>query len=137
MNEFLVEIITPEKSFFEGYVEAAVCPTTDGEIEILKGHQNLVAALSEDKIKLKINGEWKTAIVTSGFFEVRKDKVVIFADYCDEISEYKRAKERREELKKKEHELHQQRLLLLKKHDLSLTKYLISSHRNRRNINFK
>ena len=137
MKEFYVEIITPEKSFFEGYVEAAICPTTDGNIEILKGHQNLVAALSEDEIKLKINGEWKTAVVTSGFFEVRDDKVVIFADYCDEISQYEEAKKKRIETQKKEYELHQQRLFAQKESHISLSKYLISTHRHRTNPNFK
>ncbi|MBO4468489.1 MAG: ATP synthase F1 subunit epsilon [Clostridia bacterium] len=137
MNEFYVEIITPEKSFFEGNVEAAICPTTDGDIEILKGHQNLVAALSEDEIKLKINGEWKTAVVTSGFFEVRKDRVIIFADYCDEVSDYENAKTRRREIIEKEHKLHEERLLIQRKSDLSLSRYLINSHRNRRNLKFK
>lgn len=136
MSEFYVEIVTPEKQFFEGYVEAAICPTTDGDIEILKGHQNLVAALSEDEIKLKIKGEWKTAIVTSGFFEVRPDRVIVFADYCDEISKYEQAKRQRAETVRREQELHYQRLLIQKKSNLSLTKYLISSHRNRKNINF-
>ena len=137
MNEFYLEIITPEKSFFEGYVEAAICPTTDGDIEILKGHQNLVAALSEDEIKLKINGEWKVAVVTSGFFEIRQSKVTVFADYCDELADYKEAKLEREKKRQEELELNRQRLLIQKKSNLSLSKYLISSHQTRKNINFK
>ena len=136
MNSFYLEIITPEKLFFEGNVEAAICPTTDGDIEILKGHQNLVAALSEDEIKFKVDGEWKTAVVTSGFFEVRPDRVSVFAEYCDEVSTYESAKRERIETEKKEREVHQQRLLMQRQDDLSLSKYLISSHRNRNNINF-
>ena len=120
MNEFYLEIITPEKSFFEGYVEAAICPTTDGDIEILKGH-----------------GEWKVAVVTSGFFEIRQSKVTVFADYCDELADYKEAKLEREKKRQEELELSRQRLLIQKKSDLSLSKYLISSHQTRKNINFK
>lgn len=137
LDGFYLEIITPEKSFFEGTVEAAICPTTNGDIEILKGHQTLVAALSEDKIEFKINGEWKEAVVTHGFFEVRHNRVTVFADYCDELSDYKQAKLKREEKIQEERELNRQRLLTVKKSNLSLSKYLIVSHKNRKNINFK
>lgn len=137
MSEYYFEIITPEMPFFEGMVEAAICPTTNGDIEILKGHQNLVAALTEDEIKYKIKGEWVTAIVTSGFFEVRPDKVIVFADYCDKPENYEEAKKKRAEIFKHEQELYEQRLAWQRKNNISLSKYLIGSHKNRKNLNFK
>jgi len=137
MNEFNLEILTPEKRFFSGMVEATVCPTSTGDIEILKGHQNLVAALSEDEIKLKINGEWKIAVVSSGFFEVRADKVVVFAKYCDDIEDYEKAKKNREEIRQKEKESYHENVSTLRRADISLSKFIISSHKRNKNINFK
>ena len=137
MSEFNLEILTPEKQFFSGAVEAAICPTSDGDIEILKGHQNLVAALGRDEIKLKINGEWKTAVVEDGFFEVRPDKVIIFAMYCDDIDDYKSAKAKREETIKREQEIYKENLSKAKINNIDISKFIISAHRRNKNINFK
>ncbi|MCQ2454954.1 MAG: ATP synthase F1 subunit epsilon [Clostridia bacterium] len=136
MGEFALEILTPEKQFFDGLVEAAICPTSDGNIEILKGHQNLVAALGRDEIKLKIGGKWQTAVVEDGFFEVRPDKVIIFAMFCDKIENYEREKRKREESAKTEKELHKQNLSLQKINSLDISKLIISAHKKNKNINF-
>lgn len=135
MSEFNIEISTPEKLFFEGKVEAAICPTINGNIEILKGHQNLVAALVEDEIKLKINGKWETAIVSDGFFEVRPDKVVVFAKYCDKIEDYKKSKKKREIQLETEQEQYQNNLTKQRITNISLSKFIISSRKTRKSIN--
>ncbi len=83
MSKFLLEIITPEKIFFQGEIESVVCQTDDGEIGVLKGHQTMVAALKVGEIRLKIDGEWKNAFSSEGFMEVRPDKTVIFSQSCE------------------------------------------------------
>ena len=136
MSEFNLEILTPEKQFFSGLVEAAICPTSDGDIEILKGHQNLVAALGRDEIKLKINGEWKTAVVEDGFFEVKPDGVIIFAMYCDNISEYKTEKAKREKALKQEQEIYKENLSKERISSIDISRFIIWTHRGKNNINF-
>lgn len=83
MSNFLLEIITPEKQFYKGEVEAITCQTDDGELGILKGHQTMIAALKIGEIKIKINGDWKFAFVSEGFMEVRPDEVMIFSQACE------------------------------------------------------
>ncbi len=87
MSEYSLTILTPEKEAFSGMVEAAVCPTIDGNIEILNGHQNLVAALEDKEIRIKFKNEWITFSIEDGFAEVRPDGVVIFVTYCEKITE--------------------------------------------------
>ncbi len=135
MSEFNIEIFTPEKLFFEGKVEAVICPTINGDIEILKGHQNLVAALTQDEIKLKINGEWITAVVSDGFFEVRPDKVLVFAKYCDKAEDYLEAKAKREKAILTEQEQYQNNLTKQKITNISLSKYIISGRKSKRSLN--
>ncbi len=136
MSDFKLEILTPEKQVFDGFVEAAICPTSDGDIEILKGHQNLVAALIEDEIKLKIEGTWQTYIISEGFFEVRPDKVIIFSLHCDKIEDYKKEKEKRRLALEKELKEHKENLSNAFINSLDLSKLIISSHKKNHNINF-
>ena len=88
MDGFLLEIITPEKQFFKGEAEQIICETESGKLGILKGHQTMVSALEIGEIQIKTNGEWKSAFISEGFMEVRRDEVVIFSQCCqwpDEI----------------------------------------------------
>lgn len=106
MNEFLLEIITPEKQFFKGMAQQVTCQTENGELGILKGHQTMVAALNVGEIKIKADGEWKNAFISEGFMEVRRDEVVIFSQCCEwpeEIDEVRAEEERRQALDKIEH----------------------------------
>ena len=88
MDGFLLEIITPEKQFFKGEAEQIICETESGKLGILKGHQTMVSALEIGEIQIKVNGEWKSAFISEGFMEVRRDEGVIFSQCCqwpDEI----------------------------------------------------
>ena len=73
MDGFLLEIITPEKQFFKGEAEQIICETESGKLGILKGHQTMVSALEIGEIQIKVNGEWKSAFISEGFMEVRRD----------------------------------------------------------------
>lgn len=107
MNEYLLEIITPEKQFFKGNVEAITCQTSEGELGILKGHQTMIASLEIGELKLKIDGEWKSAFISEGFMEVRPDEVMIFSQCCewpDEIDDVKAEMARQRVLERLQHE---------------------------------
>ena len=106
MNGFLLEIITPEKHFFKGTVEQITCQTEAGELGILKGNQTMVASLEIGEIKIKTDGEWKSAFISEGFMEVRRDEVVIFSQCCEwpeEIDGLRAEESRRRALDRIEH----------------------------------
>ncbi len=102
MAEFILEMFTPEKQFFLGKAESFVCTLADGELCVLAGHQPLLAALSPGEVRLKVNGQVKTAYVADGFMEVRPDHVMVFSHICEWPEDIDEARTKREIEKDKE-----------------------------------
>lgn len=98
-----LDILTPERQFFNGEVESIVLDTPDGKRGILAGHTPMIVAISIGELDLKIDGKWKKAFTSEGFIEITPDSMVIMAqtvEWPDEIDKRraeeaeKRAKER-------------------------------------------
>lgn len=83
MSTFLLEILTPERQFFEGEVEALTVTTTDGELTILKNHTPITAPLIVGNIHIKQNGSWRHAFQSEGFLEVDEDGTHVFVQACE------------------------------------------------------
>lgn len=77
MARFRLEIITPEKRFYDGDCESLIVDTPEGKLGIMTGHRPMVAALAKGTISFKVAGEWKTCFCTEGFAEVRPDETII------------------------------------------------------------
>ena len=124
MSEYLLEIITPEKQFYNGMVEAVTCCTSDGELGILKGHCPMVASLEVSEIKLKINGVWKNAFLSQGFMEVRPDKVIIFSQCCEWPEEIDAVKAEEARLRALDHIRHENGIREHRHNEISLARAL-------------
>lgn len=99
---FQLEVITPEKLFYEGEVEMTIVRTLQGDEGFLANHSWTVSLLATGKLKIRENGaeRFRSASVSGGFIDV-KDKVVIYADSAEwpediDLERAKRAKERAE-----------------------------------------
>ncbi len=95
MRTYLLEIVTPDKNFFEGEVEMAIVRTTEGDIGILKDHEPVVAPVSVGAIRVKIDGEFRDAACSGGFLTIDSERVIVITDaaeWADEI-DINRAKE--------------------------------------------
>jgi F-type H+-transporting ATPase subunit epsilon len=96
--KYHLEIITPERTFFNGEVESVILPTSDGYMSIQRMHEPMVIVLSIGEMKLCIDGEWKECTTSSGFIEIKPDETVIFSqavEWPEEI-DLKRAQEAKE-----------------------------------------
>jgi len=92
---FYLEVITPERRFFQGQVEMVIVQSVDGEIGVMKGHIPMVTPIAVGTLKIKQNGKWKEAAMNEGFMEVLPDKTIILChsvEWPEEIDE-KRARE--------------------------------------------
>ncbi|MCR5792692.1 MAG: ATP synthase F1 subunit epsilon [Lachnospiraceae bacterium] len=92
---FKVQVICPERVFYEGECDLLELKTTEGDIGILAGHIPLTAIIAPGAMKIKNGAETKVAALHDGFIEVLTDKVLILAESCewpDEI-DLNRAKE--------------------------------------------
>ena len=76
-----IEIITPDKTLFEGTATLVQLPGIDGSFEILNNHAPLISVLGKGKIKIE-NKDKKTEYfeVNGGVIEVLKNKILILAE---------------------------------------------------------
>ncbi len=76
-----LEIISPEKTIYNGTVNLVQMPGVDGSFEILNNHAPIIAALKKGKIKVKDQNDKVEFIeIKGGVVEVLKNKIIILAD---------------------------------------------------------
>ena len=81
MSTFSLQIITPEKVFFEGDVQRVIIRTTECDVGILAKHERYVAALPSGPIKITMaNGVERTAALSGGAVKVSPDLTAILAN---------------------------------------------------------
>lgn len=83
MTPFKLEIITPEKTFFDGMTEQVIVRTTVGDVGILNGHEPYCAALGIGQIRVMIDGGFKRAATSGGIIKVLREKTVILVQTCE------------------------------------------------------
>ena len=98
MTPFNLQILTPDKEFYSGETENLIVRTTVGDKGILAKHEDYVAALPIGKLKVKIDGSFRTAAVSEGIVKVSKEKTVVLVQSCEwadeiDIDRAKAAKE--------------------------------------------
>lgn len=94
-NTFKLQIISPDRIFFDGEVEMVEMRTTEGDIGILKDHIPLTAVIVPGVLTLHVEGGTREAAVHDGFVEILKDKVIVLAEASEwpEEIDINRAKE--------------------------------------------
>ncbi len=76
-----VQIITPDKTLFEGDAKLVQLPGTDGSFELLNNHAPLISALKKGLVKIKDDDEKEQFFeIRGGVIEVIKNKVLILAE---------------------------------------------------------
>lgn len=81
-TQFYLEILTPERKFFTGLVEAVIIPTPSGEMEILHQTFPMVVALKSGIMRIMQNEKWMEAANAEGFVRVSPNGVIIMAQLC-------------------------------------------------------
>ena len=99
MKTFHLTIATPDGVKFDGEAEALTVRTTTGDVQILAGHTDYLAALGAGTAKVTAGGETRRAAANGGFLTVKAGVVSLVSttfEYADEIdlARAKRALER-------------------------------------------
>ena len=83
-NTFTLEVITPERLFYEGEVEMVIVRTTLGYEGFLANHAWACKLLGTGIMRLRESGakEFRHASITGGFIDV-KDRITIFTDAAE------------------------------------------------------
>lgn len=77
----IVEIITPDKTIFEGEASLIQLPGVDGLFEILNNHAPMISALGKGKVKVKRSDDSLDYFeISGGVLEVKNNKVLVLAE---------------------------------------------------------
>ena len=105
-NNFLFTFVTPEKEILQqARIQEILCPSENGELNILPLHAPLIALLKPGILSYKVNNQWNSFSVSWGFLEVHSQGVRVLAETAEtgkEISKIKveqRLKELHEKFK--------------------------------------
>lgn len=100
------EIVTQDKSLYEGLADIVLVPGSEGEMGILPDHAPLLATLGYGILRVRHQGEEQAFTIAGGVIEVRPDVVTVLADAGEwveeiDIARAEAAKARAEELLKR------------------------------------
>ena len=102
--QYLLRVVSVERSLFEGEVEFILANGADGELGVLARHAPLMAVLKPGPLMIRVApGNEQLLFVGGGFLEVLPDRVTVLADvaeHADEIS-VERAEEARRRAQEK------------------------------------
>ncbi len=81
MSTFRLQIITPEKIFFEGEVQRVIIRTSEGDAGILAKHEKYVAALPSGPVKITMaDGTERIAALSGGAVKVSPAQTAVLAN---------------------------------------------------------
>ena len=90
MRTFHLEIVTPDGLAFDGKAESLLVHTTDGDAEILCGHEDYIAAIDIGRARVIENGQSREASCSGGFLSVSGGRVRLVAvtfEFAENIDE--------------------------------------------------
>lgn len=82
-NRFRLQIITPDKLFYDGDVEMVELTTTEGQIGIYAKHIPLTAIVKPGVLRIHETGSLKQAALLAGFIQVLPEQVTIMAEVAE------------------------------------------------------
>ena len=101
-KKFQLEVISPERIFYDGEVEMVELTTIEGDIGVYANHIPLTTIVAPGIMTItEGGGQFKEAAVLEGFMEITQEKVTVLAQSCEwpdeiDINRAREAKERAE-----------------------------------------
>ena len=74
-----LEILTPEKKYFEGDVSIVTFPGADGSFQVMDNHAPLISLLKAGVVEYKGREGARNLGITGGVVEVLKNRVILLA----------------------------------------------------------
>ena len=82
-NLFTLQIISPDRIFYEGEASFVEMVTSEGEVGVYKNHIPMTNILVPGIVKIHESDGVKEAAVHSGFVEILQEKIVIMAEVAE------------------------------------------------------
>lgn len=103
MSTFSLQIVSSNRTFYNGKAQMIILPAQDGQIGIMAHHEEVAIAVETGEIRFQLeDGSWIVGVVSEGFAEVANNRVSLFVYSCEKPEEIdvlraQEAKERAEE----------------------------------------
>jgi F-type H+-transporting ATPase subunit epsilon len=81
------EIVSQDRTLFQGDVDMVVAPGTEGEMGILPHHAPLLTTLDFGILRVRTGGREEAFAISGGFMEVRPEVVTVLADVGENVAE--------------------------------------------------
>lgn len=76
-----LEILTPDKTIYEGEVTSVTVPGTLGSFEVLKDHAPIISTLEDGKVIIRGGNKAEEVLfITGGVVEVLNNKIIVLAE---------------------------------------------------------
>ncbi|MDW7662909.1 MAG: F0F1 ATP synthase subunit epsilon [Bacillota bacterium] len=87
-NKFKLEVVTPDRSFFNGETDMAIMRTTEGDIGILYDHEPLVSPLRVGSLRIRQDDRtYLWAACSAGFVTINDTVVTMIVDSAEWVDE--------------------------------------------------
>ena len=78
-----VQIMTPDRIFFNEEAEELILPTNTGQIGILKNHAPIITALDIGVLLIRSKNEWVPVALMGGFALVKQNQVTVLVNEAE------------------------------------------------------
>lgn len=76
-----LQVLTPEKIFFDGEVTSLIAPGEDGYFGVLANHASLIASLKDGVLIINDKDKHRSYFhIKDGFFEVHKNQAIVLVE---------------------------------------------------------
>jgi len=93
---FRLQIVTPERSFFDDQAEMVVITVPDGEFGVMAGHSPMVVSMREGAVRILRENTWREAAASDGFATITQDQVLLMLQTVEWPEEIDRARAQRD-----------------------------------------
>lgn len=82
-----LEIVTSEKTIFEGEVDQVTVPGGDGVMGVLANHAPVLSTLKPGELRIRRGASVEEYAIGGGFIDIHDNKVIILADSAERADE--------------------------------------------------
>ena len=79
-----IEVITPEKVVYEGAVDVATLPGSQGSFQVLNNHAPLISSLVAGEMRIANSKEELFYEIGGGVVEVLRNKIIVLVEKAEE-----------------------------------------------------
>jgi F-type H+-transporting ATPase subunit epsilon len=87
-----LEIVTSERTIYNGEVDMVTVPGGDGVMGVLPKHAPVLSTLKPGELRVRVGNDVQEFAIGGGFVDIHDDRVIILADSAERADEIDEAR---------------------------------------------